>query len=84
MLSMNPVLGGETGGMASPPPYIDPPLPAWVYLGCAVVMAFLGVGYVVAFMVRDDGTALGFGLVCLGAAVFAACAFPSIRHDRLR
>lgn len=84
MLSSRRILGGKTGVMASPPPYIDPPLPAWVYLGCAVVMAFLGVGYVVAFMLRDDGPALGFGLVCLGAAVFAACAYPSIRHNRLR
>lgn len=70
--------------MASPPSYVDPPLPAWVYLGTAVVMALLGSGFVVAFVLRDDGPALGFGLVCLGAAGFAGCAYPSIRRDRLR
>ena len=75
---------GKTGAMASPPPYIDPPLPASVYLGAAVVMALLGIGFVIAFVLRDDGPALGFGLVCLGASGFAGWAFPSIRRSRLR
>ena len=68
--------------MSSPSPYIDPPLPAWVYLGTAVVMALLGGGFVVASVLLSDGPALGFGIVCLGAACFAAFALPSIRRSR--
>jgi hypothetical protein len=75
---------GETGVMAPPPPYIEAPLPALVYLGAAVLMALLGGGFVIAFVLRDDGSAFGFGLVCLGAAGFAGWAFPSIRRSRLR
>jgi hypothetical protein len=55
-----------------------------VYLGSAVAMASLGLGYVLAFLLNDDGTALGFGFVCLGASTFAGMAFPSIRRSRLR
>ena len=68
--------------MASP--YPDSPLPAWVFLGVAVLMALLGGGYVMAFMLRDDGPALGFGVVCLGGAGFAGWAFPTIRRSRFR
>ena len=74
----------KTCVMALKPQYIDPPLPAWVYLGTAVAMAVLGSGLVIAFVLRDDGPAFGFGLVCLGAAGFAGWAFPTIRRDRLR
>ena len=84
MRSSDGIRDGKTGAMASPPPYIDPPLPALVYLGTAVVMALLGGGFVIAFVVRDDGPALGFGLVCLGAAGFAGWSLPSIRRSRLR
>ena len=55
-----------------------------MYLVAAVVMAALGVGYVTAGMVHDDGPALGFGLICMGAAAFAGSAFPTIRRDRRR
>ena len=84
MQSSDWIFDGKTCVMASQPQYIDPPLPAWVYLGTALVMAALGTGFVIAFVLRDDGPALGFGLVCLGAAAFAGWAFPSIRRDRLR
>jgi hypothetical protein len=67
--------------MASQPPYIDPPLPAWVYLGIAVVMALLG-GFLSAFVVRDDVPALTSGLMCLGAAGFAEG--HSVGRSRLR
>lgn len=70
--------------MASPPPHLDPAVPAWVYVGVAVMMAVLGAGYVIAFVVRHDGPALGFGLVCLGAAGFAGWAVPTIRRNRRR
>ena len=83
MRSSDRKLDGKTGVVVSSPTYFDPPLPAWVYLGTAVLMALLGCGYVIAFVLRDDGPALGFGLVCLGAAGFAGCAFPSIRRSRL-